>query len=288
MATVGFGAIIVACRLWIVADDAILCQNHQPYCLITDDVPMHAIKLLDFQALSANLPTHVISVQHAIDNGLIVAYGKHYDSKNAQNLAPISFRELIDECDWQTAHAYSHAISLVRWYDDYRFCGRCGNPTKPHRLEYAQVCQHCQNRHYPHIQPCVIVAILGRDEQNQPAILLAKHKRHTNHRYGLIAGFMETGESVEMAICREVKEEVGLSVHQFHYFGSQSWPYPSNLMLGFIAHHQAGEICIDKNELLDAQFFAFDKLPALPMVGSIAYQMIDFVRQNHKQLFAAL
>lgn len=271
--------------LWVVADDAILCHQGVPYRLMVEQLPTHAIALLPFGEL--DLPSHVIGVQYAIDGGLLVAYGKHYDSKTVQNLQPIGFRALIDVCDVLTAHACSHAISLVRWYDDYRFCGRCGAITTPHHSEYAKVCTKCHNRHYPHIQPCVIVAILGRDEQNQPAILLAKHNRHASHYYGLIAGFMETGESVEMAIGREVKEEVGLSVHQFHYFGSQSWPYPSNLMLGFIAHHQAGEICIDKNELLDAQFFAFDKLPALPMVGSIAYQMIDFVKQNSERLFAS-
>lgn len=96
--------------------------------------------------------------------------------------------------------------------------------------------------------------------------------------YGLIAGFVEVGETLEQAVCREVFEEVGLQVGQLRYFGSQFWPYPSNLMVGFVAEYQSGSVVLQADELADARFFDLDDLPNVPKFGTIARQMIEYVR----------
>ena len=98
--------------------------------------------------------------------------------------------------------------------------------------------------------------------------------------YTVLAGFVEVGESLEQCVHREVMEEVGLSVSNLRYFGSQPWPFPSNLMLAFKAEYESGEIVLQEDEISDAQFFKFDQLPETPFSGSIAHAMIEHVIHN--------
>ncbi len=122
------------------------------------------------------------------------------------------------------------ALQLCQWQIDHRFCGRCGRLTRVDMMDSAKVCEPCQLRFYPRISPCMIVAVTRGEE-----ILLAYHKRATRIVYSTLAGFVEAGERVEDCVRREVKEEVGISIHQPQYLFSQPWPFPSQLMLGFIA-----------------------------------------------------
>lgn len=166
------------------------------------------------------------------------------------------------------------AFQVLEWERNHRFCGRCGTPTEAHPLgERARVCPACRLSSYPRINPCVIVAVTRGDE-----ILLARAQRFTRPMFSTLAGFIEAGESAEETLHREVLEEVGVSVTHLRYFGSQSWPFPNNLMLGFHAEYAGGELRIQEEEIAEAGFFRYDALPSIPPAGSIAHALIqDFV-----------
>lgn len=175
------------------------------------------------------------------------------------------------------------ALQIARWHYDHRFCGRCGQATTQDTLDFARVCQGCSLRFYPRISPCMIVLVTRGDE-----ILLAHHHRASRVMYTTLAGFIEAGEGVEECIRREVKEEVGLTVGQLNYFRSQPWPFPGQLMLGFFAEYDAGNITIDPTEIIDAKWFRYDELPQVPATATVAGQLIShYVGSrraiNHKQ-----
>ena len=162
------------------------------------------------------------------------------------------------------------ASQILEWAHSHRFCSRCGTATIPHpQGERALVCPSCQYSQYPRINPCVIVAISKED-----TILLARAQRFNRPMYSLLAGFVEAGETLEQAVAREVLEESGVQIKNIRYFGSQAWPFPSNLMLGFTAEWASGELVLQEEEIMDAQFFRYDDLPQIPPAGSIAYQLI--------------
>src|SRR5690606_16899396 len=152
-----------------------------------------------------------------------------------------------------------------------------GTATEAHPLEHAMLCPSCNYRQYPRVQPCVITVITrGEDE-----ILLAKNARNTKSQmYGLIAGFVEVGETLEEAVRRETLEEVGLELKNIQYLASQPWPFPSNLMIAFMADYAAGDIELPEEEISDARFFKSDQLPEIPFKGSIAHAMIMHVTQG--------
>ena len=201
----------------------------------------------------------------------------------------IAYRQLITQLPIALAAQLSQAIQLLRWQADTRFCSRCAAPTVAAKCgERAMVCDVCRLRQYPRVQPCVITAITRPNPQSgEMQILLAHHHRHGQQKiashllqssqpllYGLIAGFVEVGESLEHAVVREVAEEVGLSLSDIHYVSSQPWPFPSNLMLGFRASYASGDIVLQEDELSHADFFDLSKLPRIPFKGSIAYELI--------------
>lgn len=166
------------------------------------------------------------------------------------------------------------ALQILEWDVSHRFCGRCGTPTAAHpRGERAKACPSCHASYYPRINPCMIVLVTRGEE-----LLLARAQRFSRPMYSTLAGFVEAGESVEETLVREVREEVGVEVCNPRYFGSQSWPFPSNLMLGFHAEHAGGDIVIQEDEIADARFFHYTALPEIPPRGSIAHALIqDFV-----------
>lgn len=174
-------------------------------------------------------------------------------------LTPVGF-DLLGRC-----------MQVLEWADTHRFCGRCGATMKAHaRGERARVCGPCGSSVYPRINPCVIAIISRGDE-----LLLAQATRFTNGMYSALAGFMETGESAEQTLIREVREEVGVEISNIRYHASQSWPFSSSLMLGFFADYAGGEIVCQEDEIADAQFFHYQHLPLVPPKGSIARALID-------------
>jgi NAD+ diphosphatase len=182
----------------------------------------------------------------------------------------IGFREalrLLNDCGLA---ASNRARQMLFWNKEHKFCGHCGSATELSTRETVKVCPVCNAHFYPRIMPAVITAITKGDE-----ILLAHNHKFRKDLYSLIAGFVEAGESLEEAVAREIYEEVHIKVKNIKYFGSQSWPFPQSLMLGFTAEYDSGEIIADGEEIVDAKWFKFDCLPLLPSEGSISRSLID-------------
>lgn len=180
-----------------------------------------------------------------------------------------SLRQLLDQ-EVGLFQLAGRGIQLAEFYRSHKFCGYCGHPMHLSKTERACLCSHCRQRYYPQIAPCIIVAIRRGDE-----ILLAKHTKHRNHVYTVLAGFVEVGETLEQTIEREVMEESGLKVKNLRYVSSQPWPFPQSLMMAFMADYDSGEIVIDPKELLDAGWYRFDALPLLPPAGTVARRLIE-------------
>ena len=166
--------------------------------------------------------------------------------------------------------ALSTAVLVVDWDLNHRFCGRCGGETVVMDNEWCRKCSSCGHSAYPRTSPAVIVAVL-----NEGKILLAHNRRFTQPVYSLIAGFVEPGEFLEDAVRREVLEETGLMVCDVRYFGSQSWPFPDSLMVGFVARYDRGTISLNE-ELEDAGWYTAETMPQIPSHGSISRKIIDW------------
>ena len=162
------------------------------------------------------------------------------------------------------------AKQIVGWHETHRFCGRCGAGTVPSPTELAKECPSCGMLFYPRLSPAVIVLVKRGEE-----VLLARSLGFPAGMYSVLAGFIEPGESIEETIGREIREEVGVEVENLRYFGSQPWPFPHSLMIGFTADYAGGELRTEPDEIEDAGWYAVDELPMLPPKVSIARAMID-------------
>ncbi len=159
---------------------------------------------------------------------------------------------------------------ILSWHENSRFCSRCGKEQRWLPGGWGKVCRQCDTHHFPHIHPCVIVVV-----RRQGEILMTRKAEWPEGRYSLVAGFLDMGECLEEAVVREVREETGLEIDNVQYIGSQSWPFPSQLMTGFTADYAGGEICIEEDELEDVRWFPVDDLPKLPPKRSISRYLID-------------
>ena len=180
-------------------------------------------------------------------------------------------RQLFNRLDEDLFWIAARAVQIVDWDRTHRFCGRCGTPLKTSLTERAKECPKCGLLYFPRLAPAIIVLIERGHE-----VLLARSRRLVPGVYSVIAGFVEPGESLEEAVMREVKEEVGLSIKDICYFSSQPWPFPHSLMIGFTATYAGGEITLDDSEIEDAGWFTADNLPNLPGKISIARKLIDW------------
>ncbi len=169
--------------------------------------------------------------------------------------------------DWALA---GRAVQLVEWKRTSRFCGRCGSETEGSPGERAMRCRMCGLRAYPRLAPAVIVLVRRGDEA-----LLAQGSRFNGRMYSTLAGFVEPGEDLEETVRREVFEEVGVRLGRLRYFGSQPWPFPHSLMIGFTAEWESGDIEVDGEEIVDARWWRAEDLPSMPPSISIARQLID-------------
>ncbi|ETR95781.1 NAD(+) diphosphatase [Acinetobacter lactucae] len=192
-----------------------------------------------------------------------------------EGLQLVPIRQLITSWSKEQFLQASRAVQLLEWRRNHKFCSHCGHPTEVHPTEYAMVCPSCRYHQYPRVNPCIITVITRGDDE----ILLAKSVHNKTNMYGLIAGFVEVGETLEEAVQREAFEEVGLKLKNIQYMSSQPWPFPSNLMVAFRAEYESGEIKLQEEEIADAQFFKIDQLPEIPFKGSIAYSMIMQITQ---------
>ena len=179
-------------------------------------------------------------------------------------------RQVYDHIEEDLFWVASRAVQIVDWDSTHRFCNRCGTPLVKRTTERAKECPQCGLLLFPRLSPAIIVLIeRGRE------LLLARARRFPPGRYSVIAGFVEPGEKLEEAVEREVREEVGLTIKDIRYFGSQPWPFPHSLMIGFTATYAGGEISLNDGEIEKAGWFTAENLPALPGKISIARKLID-------------
>ncbi len=162
------------------------------------------------------------------------------------------------------------AFQVVQWHRNHVYCGHCGTPTRDKGTERSKECPSCGLVVYPRISPAMMV-LVTRDRE----LLLARANRFPNAMFSALAGFVETGESIEDCIHREVLEEVGVKVDNLRYFSSQSWPFPNSLMIAFTAEYVSGEMRPCDAEIAEAKWFSLDALPQLPGPVSISRQLIN-------------
>lgn len=168
------------------------------------------------------------------------------------------------------------ASQILEWDRSHQFCGRCGTATVDSATERAKVCPNCGYTAFPRLSPAIIVLVERGDE-----VLLVRGPQFAPGRYAVVAGFVEPGESLEGAVQREIGEEVGVEVNEIRYFGSQPWPFPHQLMIGFTAQYAGGEIQIDGTEIVDAGWFRAGSLPGVPQKLSISRWLIDAFAAKH-------
>jgi NAD+ diphosphatase len=194
------------------------------------------------------------------------------DGWQAETLIPMQGTRLPDDL----LSLGGMAMQALWWEETSGYCPRCGERTERLEGEWGKRCPRCRYEHYPHLHPAVIVLVKDGDR-----CLLARKAGWAPGRYALVAGFVDNGESLEACVAREVKEEVGVDVSEIRYVGSQNWPFPSQLMVGFVARYAGGELRVDPDELEDARWFPCGSLPALPSRHSISRFIIDHYATDH-------
>jgi NAD+ diphosphatase len=199
---------------------------------------------------------------------------------SGRNGADFTFQELrslfglLEESVFEIAMV---AVHLVVWDRTYQFCATCRGRLQPKHDVRAKECSDCGRLEFPRLSPAIIVLIEKGD-----TLLLARSPRFAGEFFSVLAGFVEPGESLEQAVHREVMEEVGITVKDISYFGSQPWPFPDSLMIGFTAQYESGEIQIDGQEIVEAGWYRTDSLPRIPGKLSIARKLIDWFVEKHQ------
>ena len=215
--------------------------------------------------------------------GLEVEY-KHYlgrwDNRacyalSAQGAPPEGFaatglRAWLGRVEPDFFYLAGRAKQIVEWHRHHRYCGRCGTATEDHATDRAKRCPDCGLTIYPRLSPSIIVLVRKGEE-----MLLARNVAWPTTMFSTLAGFVEPGESIEQTVHREVAEEVGLEVANLRYLGSQSWPFPNSLMLGFHADYAGGELVFHDGEIAEARWFHYRELPNVPGGTAISRWLIN-------------
>ena len=197
---------------------------------------------------------------YLVDN--LVYQNTGYQMENIEGL-----REALPLCQAFAGVTGSH---LYRWYQNHRFCGRCGKAMRPGDKERMLYCSECKNMEYPKIMPAVIVAVLDGER-----ILMSKYADRDYSKYALLAGFVEIGEALDAAIRREIMEEVGLKIKNIRYYKSQPWGFSDSLLMGFYVDLDGDDtVTLDKEELALAKWFKRDEIPVKEHNLSLTNEMI--------------
>ncbi|HUP99048.1 MAG TPA: NAD(+) diphosphatase [Aeromicrobium sp.] len=185
-------------------------------------------------------------------------------------LDPQSLRFIGPTVAPQDASLAVHAVGLARWHQTHRFCSRCGSETDVIKAGHSRMCPSCRTEHFPRTDPAVIMLITdGAGADGGGRAILGRQPRWPAGYFSTLAGFVEPGESVIDAVRREVMEEVGVVVGQVEYAGSQPWPFPSSLMLGFHGVAESSDITVDGDELEEARWFTREEITELTASGEL-------------------
>lgn len=260
----------------LAAENTVFVPVWGDKCLATGE-PLHAILLtradiepwlreqdVIFLGMYRDRPAFAVQIDGE-SNAPFEDIGQFHDLRYLGNSLPVDEANLV-----------AHARALVNWHRSQKFCGRCGALSRADTGGNTRICigPECGVRIFPRVDPAIIVLVSDRDR-----CLLGRQENWPEGRYSTIAGFVEPGESLEDAVQREVLEETNISVHNIRYHSSQPWPFPSSLMLGFMADALTDEIALNDGELVDAQWFSVKQLksgfPLLPYRLSIARRLVD-------------
>lgn len=250
-------------RFFIVREDKVLVP--------TDRLEITAFTAGDWLQLQAHAATILPLDKGPGSSDFAVELDPDFEA--GEGFEWMRLRRLVGRVADAEFDAWGKAAQLLHWHRTHRYCGRCGQATIAHASEQAMVCPACSLSWYPRISPCVIVLVTRGED-----LLLARSPRFQEGMYSTLAGFVEPGESVETAVHREIGEEVAIRVGGLRYFGSQPWPFPGQLMLGFLAEYAGGEIEVDGVEISDAAWYHYRRLPLIPGPGTIAGRMIRHYR----------
>ena len=193
-----------------------------------------------------------------------------------ESLIELDVRHLLAISKPEDIALMGRANQLLYWIKSNKYSGYSGKLNKFDIEEEALKCPASSKIIYPAIAPCVLAMVTKGNE-----ILLARNNLFPEGLFSVLAGFVEVSESAEDTVKREVLEEVNLKVTNLKYFGSQPWPFPSQLMLGFSCEYESGEIKVDEKEIAEANWYRYDELPYVPPTTSLSGLLINSFVEDH-------
>ena len=217
--------------------------------------------------------THLMNISPMADGTEVVTYRIEMPPVDSK-LQPSPLRQSYYKLPRELYLKAGKCQELLYWDRNTKYCGVCGAPMRMD-TDISKKCTECGKEIWPQLATAVIVLIHRGDE-----VLLVRAKNFRTDFYGLVAGFVETGETLEEAVAREAMEETGVTITNIRYFGSQPWPYPCGLMVGFHADYVSGEIHLQRSEIAKGGWFTRDNLPTIPEKLSIARMLLDDWLEN--------
>lgn len=233
----------------------LLCRHHDTYHIYEGD--------------GTQLPVSLTALHTLNDADVVCHIGSAIEELLPDTYEWMPLRESFKWLPYPLYQQAGKAAEILYFDTHHRYCGLCGGEMQWH-TPISKRCTVCGEEIWPQLNTAIIVLVHRGDEA-----LLVKAKNFRRNFYGLVAGFVETGESLEECVRREVHEETGLTITNIRYFGSQPWPYPMGLMVGFHADYVSGDIALIDGELREAAFFSRDNLPTIPEKLSMARMLID-------------
>jgi NAD+ diphosphatase len=186
-----------------------------------------------------------------------------------ENQVYLSKKELYPYLDEESLTIVSRAFQIFDWIYNQNYCSRTGNKLTSVKEDLSKICESSSKDYFPKMSPCILVIVTYKNE-----LLLVRHNNEIRTLYTAIAGFVDLGESLEECVEREVYEEVGLRIKNINYVGSQSWPFPNQLMMAFQAEATSKEVLIDEKEILEASWFKPNEIPKIPPEPSLSNSLI--------------
>lgn len=193
------------------------------------------------------------------------------DSVISDDFVEIEIREFFSFNSQEMNTVMSRGKSISDWLSSNIYCSKCGSKLVYSEHFSSKNCPSCKTDYFPRIEPCVIILVHREDK-----FLLVRHTYRNQNLFACVAGFIEAGESVEQAVAREIKEEVGIEIKNVKYKGSQGWPFPDQLMLAFTAEYAGGELKLQEEEIAEARWITKEELPSItsPKKGAVAWRLI--------------
>lgn len=238
---------------------------------------LYTIPLADEPPIPTRPWTHIMDVENLADGTPVRAFRIDEPITNNPQYEMCGLRASFYKLPHDLYLMAGKCHELLYWDFNTKFCGVCGGPMQMHTA-ISKRCTQCGKEVWPQLATAVIVLIHRGDE-----VLLVHAKNFKTDFYGLVAGFVETGETLEEAVHREVMEETGIKIKNVTYFSSQPWPYPSGLMVGFNADYVSGEVRLQQSELSKGDWFSKNNLPTIPEKLSIARMLIDAWLEKGKE-----